>query len=194
MSEPADPIARFNEALRRAEALEPDVPNAITLATADGDGRPSARVVLLHRADERGFTFFTNYNSRKGRDIEQNNKASLLFFWPEFERQVRIQGVIARLPEEDSDEYFRSRPLESQIGAWASRQSEVIGSRDELDGRFSEVLGRYAESGIPRPAHWGGFVLTPSYFEFWQGRAARLHDRLRYVQAGKGWKLERLMP
>lgn len=168
----------------------------MTLATADAAGRPSARIVLIKALDERGFVFFTNYDSRKGREIAENPHAALLFHWIELERQVRIEGRIEKTSAEESDRYFASRPLNSRIGAWASEQSAVLHSRAELEARETEFHARFGEHP-PRPAHWGGYRLVPDALEFWQGRPSRLHDRLRYVRdaaAPNGWRIERLSP
>jgi pyridoxamine 5'-phosphate oxidase len=170
-------------------------PNAMTLATATSDGHPSARTVLLKGFDERGFVFFSNYKSSKGKQLESNPHAALVFYWFELERQVRITGRVERVPEGESDEYFASRPPGSRISAWASRQSEVIEDRSTLERAAADVRSRYAEGDIPRPPHWGGYRLEPDEVEFWQGRADRLHDRLRYRRAPEGvWLLERLSP
>jgi pyridoxamine 5'-phosphate oxidase len=167
--------------------------NAMTLATAQADGRPAARTVLLKGYDDRGFVFFTNYLSRKGRELETNPRACLLFFWPELERQVRIDGDVARADDRESDEYFRSRPLTSRIGAWASPQSEVITSKAWLLARAAEMGLRHGIAPT-RPPHWGGYRVTPEAIEFWQGRPSRLHDRLLYTRVPGGWQRVRLAP
>ena len=178
------------------DALESNIDevNAMTLATASKEGIPSARIVLLKGYDEKGFVFFTNYNSQKGKDIAENNHATILFFWKELERQVNIKGTIEKVSEKDSDEYFYIRPSASRIGAWSSPQSSVISSRDILEQnevKFREQFGDDA----PRPPHWGGYILKPQSIEFWQGRASRLHDRLLYtLQTDGSWKIERLAP
>lgn len=177
------------------EALAAKVPeaNAMTLATVDAQGQPSARIVLIKEVDSQGFVFYTNYESRKGLDMQANPKACLLFFWQPLERQVRIEGRIEKVSPQDSDAYYHSRPLGSRIGAWASRQSQPI-SRQELEARELDFQQRYGESP-PRPDHWGGYRLVPSLFEFWQGRPSRLHDRLVYSPDGQqGWKIDRLSP
>jgi pyridoxamine 5'-phosphate oxidase len=189
----ADPIAQFGRWWD--EALNSQLPevNAMTLATADAGGVPSARVLLLKGYDERGFVFFTNYDSRKGRELAANPKAALLFFWPELERQVRIEGLVERIAAEESDAYYRSRPLASRIGAWASPQSEPIPGKAWLMGRAAEMGLRHGLNP-DRPPQWGGYRLHPDVMEFWQGRPSRLHDRLRYQRAGSGWKRTRLAP
>ncbi|HTU16609.1 MAG TPA: pyridoxamine 5'-phosphate oxidase [Gemmataceae bacterium] len=190
-----DPLRQFEKWFQQALAANLPEPNAMTLATAAPDGQPSARVVLLKGFNASGFTFFTNYDSRKGREIAANARAALLFFWPELQRQVRIEGTVERVTEAESDSYFRGRPLGSRLGAWASAQSEVIPSRDVLEDRVREVAERFPDGEVPRPPHWGGFRLRPLTIEFWQGRPDRLHDRLRYRQVQPGeWRLERLSP
>jgi pyridoxamine 5'-phosphate oxidase len=169
--------------------------NAMTLATATPDGRPSARMVLLRGADERGFSFFTNYESRKARELEANPYAALVFFWQELERQVRIEGRVERVTADESDRYFHSRPRGARIGAWASPQSQVIAGREILDSRFVESERSHPGETVPRPANWGGYRLMPDSIEFWQGRTSRLHDRLRYTLRPAGtWLIERLAP
>jgi len=189
----ADPIAQFGRWWD--EALNSQLPevNAMTLATADASGVPSARVVLLKGYDERGFVFFTNYDSRKGRELAANPNAALLFFWPELERQVRIEGLVERVAAEESDAYYRSRPLASRIGAWASPQSEPIPSKAWLMGRAAEMGLRHGLNP-DRPPQWGGYRLRPEVMEFWQGRPSRLHDRLRYRRVDSGWERTRLAP
>ena len=191
----ADPIRQFDTWFQHAVAANLPEPNAMTLATATPDGQPSARTVLLKAYSASGFTFFTNYESRKGRELTNNPRAALLFFWPELQRQVRIEGTVERVSEAESDAYFASRPVGSRLGAWASRQSEVIPGRDGLEQRVRELAERYADGEVPRPPFWGGFRVCPVAIEFWQGRPDRLHDRLRYVLRETGqWRLERLSP
>jgi pyridoxamine 5'-phosphate oxidase len=181
----------FDEAMK-AGVSEPD---AMTLATATPDGRPSARVVLLRGVDDRGFVFFTNYDSRKGRELAANPWAALVLFWHELERQVRVEGQVRRVSVQESDHYFQSRPAGSRIGAWASPQSEVIKSRESLEIRCQELEKSFEDGTIPRPPNWGGFRLVPETIEFWQGRPSRLHDRLRYTRREQSkWLVERLAP
>jgi pyridoxamine 5'-phosphate oxidase len=189
----ADPIAAFLEAVTRAQARQVDtVP--VTLATADRNGRPSARMVLLRGADARGFAFFTNYTSRKARELTENPRAALCLHWPTLEEQIRIEGRVERVPDAESDEYFAGRPRGSQIGAWASDQSQVLPSRDTLDARYGEIERRFDGVPVTRPPFWGGFRLVPDRIEFWQGRGDRLHDRLVYLRDDNGWRTERLYP
>jgi pyridoxamine 5'-phosphate oxidase len=169
--------------------------NAATLSTADADGRPSARVVLLKGVDARGFIFFTNYDSRKGRELAENPNAALVFYWPDQERQVCIAGLTAKISRAESEAYFKSRPRGSRLAAWASRQSEVIENREALEARWRELQAKYPGEDVPMPPNWGGFVLTPARIEFWQGRPSRLHDRFRYLKQSDGkWLIERLSP
>jgi pyridoxamine 5'-phosphate oxidase len=166
----------------------------MTLATAGTDGQPSARIVLLKSFDDRGFVFYTNYQSRKGQELAENPRASLLFYWPQLWRQVRIEGVVEKTSAAESEAYFQSRPLGSKLGAWASNQSQVVDQRETLEARFAELQMRFGED-IPRPEHWGGYRLKPNSIEFWQGRDNRLHDRLRYrLQESGVWLIERLGP
>ncbi len=189
----ADPFRQFAgwfEAARKADIMEP---NAMALATVDRTGRPSSRMVLLKGVDARGFTFFTNFDSRKGEDLAANPKAALLFWWDRLHRQVRIEGTVEKVSDAEAEAYFHSRPYGSRIGAAASPQSRVIASRTELEERFSALEAAHPESP-PRPAHWGGYRVVPDHFEFWQGRESRLHDRLVYLPEGQGWRIERLAP
>ena len=165
----------------------------MTLATCTREGRPSARIVLLRGIDERGFAFFTNYESRKSCELDTNPWAALVFYWHDMERQVRVEGQVERVSADESDEYFHSRPASSRIGAWASPQSQVIASREDLEQRCGDIEAQFADGTIPRPPNWGGYRLAPTTIEFWQGRASRLHDRLRYIRKNQGgWLIERL--
>ncbi|AIO42718.1 pyridoxamine 5'-phosphate oxidase [Burkholderia sp. AU19243] len=191
-----DPFAQFDRWFKEALDAKLPEPNTMTLATVGDDGRPSARIVLIKGVDERGFVFFTNYESRKGRDLAAHPYAALLFYWIELERQVRIEGRIEKTSADESDRYFASRPLGSRIGAWASEQSAVIDSRATLEAREKAVAERYGENP-PRPPHWGGYRVVPDAIEFWQGRPSRLHDRLLYTRdaaAASGWTISRLSP
>lgn len=191
-----DPLAFFRRWFDEAAASGIDEVNAMTLATVDGDGKPHARIVLLKGLDEEGFTFFTNYESAKGRQIDHQPHAALVLFWKELERQVRIEGHVVPLSTEDSDAYFASRPAGSRIGAWASPQSAVIGDRKVLDERAEHFLALYASGDIPRPSFWGGYRVVPSTVEFWQGRSSRLHDRIvfRRDAGSDDWGRVRLAP
>jgi pyridoxamine 5'-phosphate oxidase len=188
-----DPLELFRRWFADAEAAGQHEPNAMTLATATADGKPSARIVLLKIADERGLAFFTNYLSRKGRELANNPAAALVFYWPACERQVRVEGTVELVSEAESDEYFASRPVNSRLGAWASEQSGVIESREELERRHRELTDRFGEQ-VPRPPHWGGYRVVPAEWEFWQGRPSRLHDRIRFRKADGRWVRERLSP
>jgi pyridoxamine 5'-phosphate oxidase len=189
-----DPIAEFARWFAEAQAAEVEEPNAMVLATATTDGSPSARVVLLKGFDERGFVFFTDYRSRKGAELEANPRAALVLHWSELERQVRITGDATRTSAEESEAYYRSRPLGSRLGAWVSHQSQAIPSREVLEGGLHEVEQRFAGGDVPLPPYWGGYRVKPVAIEFWQGRQNRLHDRVRYAWDGGRWKIERLAP
>lgn len=190
-----NPITQFETWWNEAVKSEISEPNAMTLATASADGVPTGRIVLLKGFDERGFVFFTNYNSLKGEQLAENPRACLVFFWKELERQVRVMGVIEKVPAADSDEYFNSRPEGSRIGAIASPQSSVIESRDWLEAKVAATTQQLTGTNIPRPDHWGGYRVRPAIIEFWQGRSNRLHDRLQYSLTEDGvWKIERLAP
>jgi len=189
-----DPIEQFRGWFGEALAADLHEPNAMTLATATPDGRPSARVVLLKGFDERGFVFYTNYEGRKGRELEANPRAALVFYWGELERQVRVEGRVSRVSDGESDAYFSGRPRGSQLGALASEQSRPVRDRGALERRLREVEGEYEGREVPRPAFWGGYRIEPETIEFWQGRENRLHDRLRYSRSEGGWKIERLQP
>ena len=190
-----DPVMQFQKWFAEAVALNVPEPEAMTLASCTAEGRPSARVVLLKGCDARGFTFFTNYTSRKARELAQNPYASLVFLWVALEMQVRILGRVDKLAAEESDEYFRSRPRGSQLGAWASPQSQIAQNRETIEARWRELEKEYENREVPRPPHWGGFRLIPEMIEFWQGRPNRLHDRLVYHRGENGeWTIARLWP
>ena len=190
-----NPFIQFKQWFDQALTAQLPEPNAMTVATVTPDGKPRARMVLLKGFDERGFVFYTNYNSHKGQELAQNPQASLVFWWAELERQVRICGRTEKASESESDEYFYSRPLNSRLGAWASNQSEVIESREVLEQRMQELQIKYQNQDVKRPPHWGGLRVIPTEIEFWQGRSNRLHDRLLYTRLDDGsWKIVRLSP
>ena len=190
----ADPMRQFLTWFEQAREVEPD-PTAMALATASTDGRPSVRTVLLKGADERGLVFYTNYESRKAREMEATGRASLLFFWRSLDRQVRVDGTIERVSPAESDAYFETRPIESRLSVYASRQSDTIDGREVLEEAFERVKRTYGDGPIPRPEWWGGYRVIAEEFEFWQGRESRLHDRLRYTRQPDGsWRRERLAP
>jgi len=189
------PFQQFQLWLEQAIAAELPEPNAMTLATLSGEGKPIARMVLLKGLDEKGFVFYTNYDSAKGKQLTETNWAALVFWWAGLERQVRVEGTVEKISPEESDAYFQSRPKASQLGAWASPQSQVIESRDVLEKRLAQLEEKYATEKVPRPSHWGGFRVIPTAIEFWQGRPSRLHDRIRYEFDEKGdWFYQRLAP
>jgi pyridoxamine 5'-phosphate oxidase len=189
-----DPLQQFRQWFAEAQRAAIREPNAMTLATSTPDGRPSARIVLLKTIDSRGFGFFTDFRSRKAAELDRNPRAALAFAWLELERQVRIEGTVSRIGSDEASEYFRSRPLGSRHGAWASMQSSVIPGREWLETAVREVEARHPDGDVPLPAHWGGYILAPSLYEFWQGRQSRLHDRVQYRLVDGSWVIERLAP
>jgi pyridoxamine 5'-phosphate oxidase len=189
-----DPLVEFGRWFDEAESAEVPEPNAMTLATATADGAPSARIVLLKGFDRRGFVFFTDYRSRKAAELAANPRAALVFHWQELERQVRITGRVERVTHQESQAYFLTRPMGSRLGAWVSHQSQVIPGRAVLEEGLRAMGERFADGQVPLPPHWGGYRLAPDSIEFWQGRANRLHDRIRYLRDRAGWRLERLAP
>ena len=189
----ANPITEFLNAIERAASHRVDTA-PVTLATADASGQPSARMVLLRGVDQRGFAFFTNYNSRKGRELEANPKAALCIHWVALDEQIRIEGGVERLPDAESDVYFNSRPRGSQLGAWASDQSQILTSRETLEESYRAIERRFEGRAVTRPPFWGGFRLVPQRIEFWYGRPDRLHDRVLYVRTPSAWRIERLYP
>lgn len=192
----ANPVKQFEKWWQQAIESKIEEPNAMTLATSSINGKPSARIVLLKGIkEESGFVFFTNYNSKKGNQINDNPFGAIVFLWKELERQVRIEGEIKKISEQESDEYFKSRPFESRIGAWSSPQSEIIENRAVLERNVAEYRTKFQSENIPRPENWGGYILIPNLIEFWQGRTGRLHDRLQYTVSKEAtWKIDRLAP
>ena len=190
-----NPFDQFELWFQQAVDAKIDLPDAMTLATASKDGIPSARIVLLRGFDERGLVFFTDYQSQKGQELAENPRAALVFYWRELDRQVRVSGSVNTVSRRESEKYFRSRPVGSQLAALASNQGEVIPNRQKLEGKYKQLMETFRHKQIPLPPFWGGFRLSPDWFEFWQGRPNRLHDRLRYTQCSdEGWKIERLSP
>lgn len=189
-----NPLVQFASWFKQAQDAQVPEPNAMTLATVDAHNQPSARIVLIKEARQDGFVWFTNYNSRKGHDLQEQPKASLLFFWQQLERQVRVEGVVSRVDDAESDAYYHSRPTNSKLGAWSSPQSEVIADRSVIEADMQRYTAEFGNQP-PRPPHWGGYILKPTYFEFWQGRASRLHDRIAYQLSEDGnWQIVRLAP
>ncbi|MCK6649855.1 MAG: pyridoxamine 5'-phosphate oxidase [Bacteroidia bacterium] len=188
------PFLQFEKWFKEAVDAHVNEPNAMTVATASKSGKPAARILLLRNFNENGFVFYTNYSSRKGEEIDENPNCALLFFWTELERQVRIEGKLIKQSSAESDLYFNTRPRTSKLGAWTSPQSKVVKNRKELDELYEQMSQRFPSEDVPRPAHWGGYVLQPDSIEFWQGRPSRMHDRILYTLVNGNWKIERLAP
>ncbi len=188
------PFLQFEKWFKEAVDAHVNEPNAMTVATASKSGKPAARILLLRNFNENGFVFYTNYSSRKGEEIDENPNCALLFFWPELERQVRIEGKLIKQSSAESDLYFNTRPRTSKLGAWTSPQSKVVKNREELDELYEQMSQRFPSEDVPRPPHWGGYVLQPDSIEFWQGRPSRMHDRILYTLVNGNWKIERLAP
>jgi pyridoxamine 5'-phosphate oxidase len=190
-----NPFRQFAEWFNQALSSNLPEPTAMTLATASKNGVPSARIVLLKGFDDRGFIFYTNYESQKGRELEENPRAALVFYWSALERQIRISGIVTKVSRDESESYFGTRPFGSRCGAWASQQSRVIANREVLDKRAEDLLTQYKDKTVPLPPYWGGYCVSPTEIEFWQGRSSRLHDRFRYTRvAANQWRIERLAP
>jgi|ERR1019366_4738266 pyridoxamine 5'-phosphate oxidase len=189
-----NPILQFEKWFKEAVDTHVNEPNAMSVSTATIDGKPSSRILLLRNFNEDGFVFYTNYTSRKGSEIVDNPHCALLFFWPELERQVRIEGTLQKQTAAESDIYFNTRPRGSKLGAWTSEQSKIIPSRDVLEQKYEKLSKKYADDNIPRPSYWGGFLLKPVSIEFWQGRPSRLHDRILYTLENNSWVINRLAP
>ena len=189
-----NPVIQLNNWFSKVIELNITMPNTMTLSTVDVKGKPSARIVLLKEVDRKGFVFFTNYGSKKAKDMSVNSQVALLFYWKELERQVKIEGTVEKVSRIESEEYFHSRPRESQIAAWVSNQSEIIPDRKYLDEKFEQLQKKFGDGEIPLPEYWGGYRLLPNYFEFWQGRENRLHDRICYKKESNDWKILRLAP
>jgi pyridoxamine 5'-phosphate oxidase len=189
-----NPVSQFEKWFKEAIDSKVNEPNAMSVSTVNKEGKPSSRIVLLRNFNETGFVFYTNYKSRKGEEANENVHAALLFFWPELERQVRIEGVLKKQTSEQSDLYFNARPRGSKLGAWTSEQSKVIASRKILDEEYERLSKKYPDENVPRPPHWGGYVLQPLNIEFWQGRPSRLHDRILFTKENNNWRIERLAP
>lgn len=189
-----NPILQFEKWFKEAVDAQVNEPNAMTVCTATNDGKPSARILLLRNFNENGFVYYTNYHSRKGKEIAQNPHCALLFFWPELERQVRIEGSIEKQTTEESDVYFNTRPRTGKLGAWSSEQSAVIANREVLDKEYELFSAKFPGEQVPRPPHWGGYVVNPISIEFWQGRPSRMHDRILFTKTNGSWKIERLSP